>query len=57
MKSIRAALYARVSTTDKGQDPELQLAELRQYASQRGWQVVGEYVDQDRKSTRLNSSH
>ncbi len=40
-----AALYARVSTHDKGQDPELQLAELRAYAERRQWQVVGEFVD------------
>lgn len=42
---ITAALYARVSTRDKGQDPELQLTELREYASKRGWHVVGEFVD------------
>ena len=41
----RAALYARVSTTDKGQDPELQLEELRRSAAQRGWQVTAELVD------------
>jgi len=41
----RAALYARVSTLDKGQDPELQLSELREYAGRRGWTVFGEYVD------------
>ncbi len=40
----RVALYARVST-QAGQDPELQLSELREYAARRGWQVVGEYVD------------
>lgn len=43
--SIRAALYARVSTTGKGQDVGLQLDELRQVAAQRGWAVVEEYVD------------
>ena len=42
----RVAIYARVSTTGKGQDPELQLEELRQVASQRGWQVVAEYADE-----------
>ena len=41
----RTALYARVSTLDRGQDPELQLAELRQVAAQRGWTIAGEYVD------------
>lgn len=42
---MRAALYARVSTSDRGQDPELQLRELREYCGRRGWEVVGEYVD------------
>ena len=44
-KTIRAALYARVSTKDKGQDPEVQLRELRQLAEHRGWDVVDEYAD------------
>jgi DNA invertase Pin-like site-specific DNA recombinase len=39
----RAALYVRVSTVD--QHPENQLHELRQFASQRGLQIVQEYVD------------
>jgi DNA invertase Pin-like site-specific DNA recombinase len=38
------ALYARVSTL-AGQSPEMQLVELREYATRRGWQIVGEYVD------------
>jgi len=42
---MRAALYARVSTLN-GQHPEMQLAELREYASRRGWEVAGEYVDE-----------
>ena len=42
----RAALYARVSTRDQGQDPDTQLYLLRGYVAQRGWEVVGEYVDQ-----------
>ena len=44
-KQLRIALYARVSTKDKGQDPELQLTELREYAKARGWLVAGEFVD------------
>jgi DNA invertase Pin-like site-specific DNA recombinase len=40
----RIALYARVSTMN-GQNPEMQLAELREYAQRRGWQVYSEYVD------------
>ena len=43
---MRAAIYARVSTRDKGQDADLQLRELREYAQQRGWTVTSEYVDE-----------
>jgi DNA invertase Pin-like site-specific DNA recombinase len=39
------ALYARVSTLDKGQDPELQLRELRIYASTQNLTVYEEYLD------------
>jgi DNA invertase Pin-like site-specific DNA recombinase len=39
----RVALYARVSTKD--QNPALQVEELRAVAKQRGWTVVGEFVD------------
>ena len=37
----RAAIYARVSTVGAGQDPGMQLAELREYASAEvgRWQV------------------
>ena len=42
--SLRVALYARVSTRDKDQDPQLQLVPLREYVAARGWQAV-EYVD------------
>ena len=42
---MRVALYARVSTLN-GQHPEMQLAELREYASRRGWNIIGEYVDE-----------
>jgi len=45
-KRLRVALYARVSTRDKGQNPELQLSDLREYASARGWQIIGEFVDE-----------
>jgi DNA invertase Pin-like site-specific DNA recombinase len=40
----RAALYARVSTY--GQDPELQLRELREYYQKQGWELISESVDQ-----------
>src|SRR4029453_1571299 len=41
----RVAIYARVSTVDRGQDPETQLLALREYAARRGFLGVGEYVD------------
>lgn len=47
----RAALYARVSTSDRGQDTEIQLHELRQYAAVRGWQAF-EYVDNGVSGTK-----
>jgi DNA invertase Pin-like site-specific DNA recombinase len=48
----RVALYARVSTLNHGQDPELQLRELRSYAASRGWMVFAEYVDNGVSGTR-----
>lgn len=42
---IRAALYARVSTANNGQDPTMQTRELREYCERRNWKVAGEYVD------------
>ena len=42
---MRAAIYARVSTSNNGQNPEMQLGELREHCRRRGWEIVGEYVD------------
>lgn len=44
-EQMRVAIYARVSTAHNGQDPEVQLRELREYVSRRGWELSGEYVD------------
>jgi DNA invertase Pin-like site-specific DNA recombinase len=44
---MRVALYGRVSTKDKGQDTENQLAQLREYAAQIGWNIVSEFVDHE----------
>jgi predicted site-specific integrase-resolvase len=38
----QVAIYARVSTVDKGQDPETQLLALREYAARREFLGVGE---------------
>jgi DNA invertase Pin-like site-specific DNA recombinase len=42
---MRAAIYARVSTSNHGQDPELQLREVREYCQRRGWSIAAEHVD------------
>jgi len=42
----RIALYARVSTSDKDQNPETQLLPLREYVEAQKWQVYDEYIDQ-----------
>ena len=42
---VHAAIYARVSTINAGQDPTLQTRELQEYCQRRGWQVFDCYVD------------
>jgi DNA invertase Pin-like site-specific DNA recombinase len=42
---MKAAIYARVSTANNGQDPTMQTRELEDYCQRRGWEVAGEYVD------------
>lgn len=49
MKAV--ALYARVSTKDRGQDVENQLVQLREFAAKQGWTVTREYVDRETGST------
>lgn len=42
---MKVALYARVSTKDRGQDTENQLVQLREFAASQGWAVYREFVD------------
>jgi DNA invertase Pin-like site-specific DNA recombinase len=51
---MRIAIYARVSTDDKGQDPENQLRQLREWCASAGHAIVHEYVDKEsgRKGTK-----
>lgn len=44
-KQTTVALYSRVSTRDKGQDVENQLAALRDFCNKQGWVVFNEYCD------------
>lgn len=49
-RMTRAALYMRVSTVE--QNPETQGIELREFARQRGYEIVREYVDQGVSGTK-----
>jgi DNA invertase Pin-like site-specific DNA recombinase len=51
MKAKRVALYARVSTNN-GQDPEVQLRELREYCQRRGFEITEEFVDKGISGSR-----
>lgn len=42
---MKVALYARVSTDDKNQDPETQLFALREYCQKSEYEIAGEYID------------
>lgn len=42
---MRAALYARVSTANNGQNPQVQVRELLDYCGRRGWEIVATYID------------
>jgi len=44
-KGFRVALYARVSTIHGGQNPEMQLWEMRDYCNARNWTISEEYTD------------
>lgn len=44
-RSTIAAIYARVSTQHHGQNPEVQLVELRRFCEARGWTIGHEVVD------------
>jgi DNA invertase Pin-like site-specific DNA recombinase len=43
---MKIALYARVSTNDRDQNPETQLLPLRDFCAAQGWEIFREYVDQ-----------
>ena len=44
-RKVVAAIYARVSTLNCGQDPTIQTRELAEYCQRRGWEVFDFYVD------------
>jgi DNA invertase Pin-like site-specific DNA recombinase len=48
---MRAFLYARVSTKDKGQETENQLVDMRKFTERQDWNLEYEYVDHETGST------
>jgi DNA invertase Pin-like site-specific DNA recombinase len=48
---MKVAIYARVSTKDKGQNTEDQLPELRRFAQVHGWTIYKEYIDEGSATT------
>lgn len=50
----RVVMYARVSTQNHGQDPEVQLRDMRAFLKLRGFRLVGEYVDRGVSGTKKN---
>lgn len=43
--SVRAAIYARVSKVNGGQDPTMQTRELEEYCQRRRWEIHDTYID------------
>jgi predicted site-specific integrase-resolvase len=43
--SGKVAIYARVSTTNHGQDVKVQTRDLEQFSQARGWQLIDSYLD------------
>ena len=55
-KRVQALLYARVSTdmqVEGGKSIATQLAEMREYAQHRGWEVIAEFVDPGYSGTTM----
>jgi DNA invertase Pin-like site-specific DNA recombinase len=50
--NTRVAIYGRVSTRDKGQEVENQLAQLREFAAKQAWTISCEYADRESGSKR-----
>jgi len=48
---MKVAIYARVSTKDKGQSTDNQLLDLRRYAQVHGWDIYKEYAEEESGST------
>ncbi|MGI4760604.1 MAG: recombinase family protein [Janthinobacterium lividum] len=52
---MRVAIYARVSTKDKGQTTENQMLDLRRYALIQNWTTYKEYIEEESGGTASRS--
>jgi DNA invertase Pin-like site-specific DNA recombinase len=52
---MRAAIYARVSTKDKGQSTENQTPDLRRFAQVLGYEIYKEYTEEESGGTTNRS--
>ncbi len=43
---MKVAIYARISTTNKGQDADNQIQVLKEYSQRMGYNIYNEYVDE-----------
>jgi hypothetical protein len=53
----RAALYVRVSTSDRGQTVENQLEPLQEAAGRLGWSIVSIYQDEGVSGAKGRQTH
>lgn len=49
---MRIATYARVSTNNHHQDPEVQLRDIRAFCQYKGWEIVETYIDKGVSGTK-----
>jgi DNA invertase Pin-like site-specific DNA recombinase len=54
--ATRAAIYARVSTSDGRQEVQNQIAELHRFAANQHWHIVLEFVDEEGGGSSERSS-
>jgi len=52
---MKVAIYCRISTDDKEQNPERQLIKCRQYCELHDHEIIGEYIDKHTGDSNLNS--
>lgn len=48
---MKVALYARVSSKDRGQETENRLVQLREFAAKQSWQITRECIDRETGGT------